>query len=223
MLCIILKQNWTKESIMLKVGLHPRSLYRKPNGTNFNIYIHINLGLLAFISLYFSCCNFSWYLALLWCLDSLTYITHIILWKYFWIVFLTVTVISRFVPYIGIVTILMNDYPKFKVSLLTSLHQSGRTQRGSNRSILLWFNSHSMLFSSCWVSSSWSIGSEGPEPQDSRRINHVQEASVMPFKTETKLTQPALLYHLFWTFCRNVDRVFTFEKNPSFKVFLRGN
>lgn len=30
--------------------------------------------------------------------------------------------ISRFVPYIGIVTILMNDYPKFKVSLSTHEH-----------------------------------------------------------------------------------------------------
>lgn len=31
--------------------------------------------------------------------------------------------IFRFVPYIGIVTILMNDYPKFKVSLSTLLNQ----------------------------------------------------------------------------------------------------
>lgn len=36
-------------------------------------------------------------------------------------VFDSIFIIFRFVPYIGIVTILMNDYPKLKVSRLSSL------------------------------------------------------------------------------------------------------
>lgn len=36
---------------------------------------------------------------------------------YFYVMISCLFVCSRFVPYIGIVTILMNDYPKFKVSL----------------------------------------------------------------------------------------------------------
>lgn len=74
----------------------------------------------------------------------------------------------------------------------------------------------SMLSSSCWVSLCWSIGSEMPRVQDSRRLNYVQETSVMPFKTElsSTLSNPTGSFVPFvWTFCRNVDRVFTFEKS----------
>uniref|UniRef100_A0A8D3DBH8 Signal peptidase complex catalytic subunit SEC11 n=1 Tax=Scophthalmus maximus TaxID=52904 RepID=A0A8D3DBH8_SCOMX len=60
-----------------------------------------------------------------------------------------------------------------------------------------------MLSSSCWDSSCWSTGSEGPRPQDSRKINYVQETSVMPFKTEfsSDFVKPNWL---FCTICLNI-------------------
>ncbi|XP_019935186.1 signal peptidase complex catalytic subunit SEC11A isoform X2 [Paralichthys olivaceus] len=59
------------------------------------------------------------------------------------------------------------------------------------------------LSSFCWVSSCWSIGSEEPKLQDSRRINYVQETSVMPFKTEFSynFVKPNWL---FCTICLNI-------------------
>lgn len=135
-----------------------------------------------------------------------------------------ICIISRFVPYIGIVTILMNDYPKFKVSWSTPSHQTQLTRfpyffQHYHFNVLNppVFSFCSTLFSSCWVSLCWSTGSEMPKLQDSTkdkaRPGNLSHAFQNRIKLDFVKTPTGFFVPFVWTFCRNVDRVFTFEKS----------
>lgn len=145
-------------------------------------------------------------------------------------------------PYIGIVTILMNDYPKFKVSCWNSLFLTknwlslfvGVKVLIAPVGFLTFpvFLFASMLSSSCWVSSCWSIESEVSRPSGLKKnelcpgnLTHAFSDRIQFdfVKKSHKLFFLLFFVQFVWMFCRTVDRMFTFDekRNMSFKVFLR--